>query len=334
MIRKKNGTQKEITRIVKNLKKQNKKIVTFNGSFDILHAGHIKSFQEAKKLGDILIVLLNSDKSVRSYKGPNRPINSQEDRAQVLAALEYIDFITVFDELTPNEILAKIKPDIHCKGKEWGKNCIERAVVEKNGGRIHILKWQKGLSTSRLIEKFSEVYSKLSPKAVFLDRDGTININEPEYLYKKKDFKFVPNTIPALQKLSKIDYKIIILTNQSGISRGYFKEEDLKKLHHWMIQELKKKGIRIDRIYYCPHHAKNNCSCRKPRTGMVLRAVKDFGIALNKSWIIGDSERDIIMGRKTNLKTVKISKKMSKKLKLEAHYYVKNLSEAISIIQK
>jgi len=171
-------------------------------------------------------------------------------------------------------------------------------------------------------------------KTVFLDRDGTININEPEYLHKIKDFKFAPTAIPALQKLSKTDYKIIILTNQSGIGRGYFKEKDLKKLHQWMLTQMKKKGIRIDKIYYCPHHPKDNCPCRKPKIGMLLKAVEDFGISLNESWVIGDDERDIIMARNANVKSIKLGKKMPKKLKLEPNYYAKNLLEAVGIIQK
>jgi len=326
--------QKEIIALVNKLKKQGKKIVTFNGSFDILHIGHIKSLQESKKQGNTLIILLNSDKSIRKYKGLGRPINSQKDRAKLLAALDCVDFITIFDEITPKKILGKIKPDILCQGRDWGKNCIEREIVEKNGGKIYILKWVKPVSTTKLIKKILDAYSQPEIKAVFLDRDGTININQPEYLYKIEDFKFTPKAVPALQKLSKTDYKIIILTNQSGIGRGYFKERDLRKIHQWMVGELKKKKIRIDKIYYCPHHPKNNCFCRKPKIGMLLEAVKDFGINLNKSWLIGDDERDVIMGREANIKTIKIGTKMPKELKLEPNYYIKNFLEVVKIIQR
>ena len=206
-------------------------------------------------------------------------------------------------------------------------------IVEKNKGKIHILKWVKWVSTSKLIKKILDTYSQPEIKAVFLDRDGTININQPEYLHKIEDFKFTPKAIPALQRLSKTDYKIIIVSNQSGIGRGYFKEKDLKKLHQWMVKELKKKKIRIDKIYYCPHHPKNNCPCRKPKIGMFLEAVKDFDISLNKSWFIGDDERDVITGREANVKTIKIGKRMPKELKLEPNHYVKNLLEAVKIIK-
>lgn len=331
---KKTKSQQEIIRIIRNFKKQNKKIVAINGSFDILHLGHIKSLKEAKAQGDILIVLLNSNYSVKNYKGVGRPINSQIERAGVLSALECVDFIVIFNEITPKKILEKIKADIYCQGKDWGKNCIERKTVEKYGGKIYLLKWSKGLSTTKVIDKILHAYSKLQTKAVFLDRDGTININKPEYLHKINDFKFAPQVIPALQKLSKTDYKIIILTNQSGISRGYFEEKDLKKLHHWLIKKLKCKDVRVDKIYYCPHQPKDNCSCRKPKIGMLQQAVNDFGISLAKSWIIGDDEKDIIMARETNVKSIKISKRMNKKLKLQPNFYAKNLLEAVEIIRK
>jgi D-glycero-D-manno-heptose 1,7-bisphosphate phosphatase len=331
---KKNRIQKEIVKIVQNFKKQGKKTVTISGSFDILHSGHIKCLKEAEGKGDILIVLLNSDESVRMYKGEERPINSQKDRAEMLSAIEYVDFITIFNEINPLKILEKIKPDIHCQGKDWGENCVERKIVEKYGGKIHVLQWQEGFSTTDLIEKDSEIESTPAPKAVFLDRDGTINVNDPTYLHKIEDFKFTPNAIEALKKLSQSDYKIIVITNQSGIGRGYFKEEDLKKLYRWMLQELKKKGIRIDKIYYCPHLPKDNCSCRKPKPGMIFKAVGKFGINLSQSWIIGDDDRDIMLGREVNAKTIKLGEKMPERLKLEPNYYADNLLEAVNIILK
>jgi len=325
-------SQKEIIKIAEKLKKQRKKVVTYNGSFDILHLGHIKSLEEAKAQGDILVVLLNSDGSVRKYKGPNHPINPEKERAEVLSAIKYVDYVVFFDEINPKNILGKIKPDIYCNGSDWGKNCIERSVVEENKGKIHILKWQDGFSTSNLIKKNFSSHSAPDVKAIFLDRDGTININEPEYVHKIEDFKLFPETIPALKKLSKTNYKIIVITNQSGIARGYFKEAEVKKLHKWMLAEFKKKGIRIDAIYYCPHGPNDNCSCRKPKPGMLLKAGEDFGINLSKSWFIGDDQRDVIAGREVNLKTIKIGAKTPKDLKLEPNYYVKDILEAANII--
>lgn len=153
-------SQKSIVEIVKDLKKKKKKIVTYNGSFDILHLGHVKSLQEAKKQGDVLIVPLNSDKSIKIYKSSKRPIIPQSQRAQMLAALSCVDYVVIFNETTPIKILDKIKPHIHCNGADYGKNCIEKDIVEKNGGKIYILKWLPGLSTSKIVQKILEVHSK------------------------------------------------------------------------------------------------------------------------------------------------------------------------------
>jgi len=102
-----------------------------------------------------------------------------------------------------------------------------------------------------------------------------------------------------------------------------------------MLQEFKKKGIRIDKIYYCPHRPEDNCSCRKPKIGMLQKSVKDFDISLDKSWVIGDDFRDILMGREANLKTIFLGSKNDKnlrKLKISPHYFVKNIVEAADII--
>lgn len=172
---KKIKTQPEIIKIVRELKKQGKIIATMSGSFDILHAGHVKSLKEAKTRGDVLIVLLNSDISVRGYKGSKRPIISEQDRAEMLAALECVDYVVLFDELNVKKIIGKIKPDIHCQGADWGKDCVERKTVEDLGGEIYVLKWTIGLSTSKLIKKIIEVYSEPVNKAIFINSSIPVN---------------------------------------------------------------------------------------------------------------------------------------------------------------
>lgn len=329
---KKIKTQSQISGIVKTLQKEGRKIVTYNGSFDILHAGHVQAINEAKKQGDVLIILLNSDVSIKMYKGPSRPINQERERSEMLAGLSDVDYVVLFDEINPKNLLAKIMPNIHCNGSDWGKSCVERSVVEEHGGKIHILRWKEGFSTSGIIEKIRAADSSAEIKAVFLDRDGTININDPEYIHKISDVRFVPGAISALKKLSKSNCKIIIITNQSGIARGYYKEKDMELLHTWMLSEFKKSDIRIDRIYHCPHGPDDECVCRKPEIGMFLQAAKDFGVNLSKSWFVGDDKRDVIAGRNANIKTIKIGDTMPSALKLEPNYYVKDLKEAVEII--
>ncbi len=139
---------------------QGKTVVWTNGIFDLIHAGHIHSLRDAKALGDILIVGINSDASARKftqkYKGEGRPLMSQEDRAEVLSALEMVNYVTMFDELDPSAALARVQPDIHCKGEEYadGKRPVpEREVVEGYGGRIAFLPLHPGRSTTALLEK-------------------------------------------------------------------------------------------------------------------------------------------------------------------------------------
>ena len=325
-------SQKEIIEIARDLKKQGKRTIALSGSFDILHADHIKSFKEAKGQGDVLIVLLNSDKSIKTYKGPSRPINEQKCRIEVLSAIEYIDYAVVFDEITPVEILSKIQPAVFCQGKEWGKNCIERKAVEGYGGKIRIFKHTLSTSTSEIARKISDVYFKPEIKAVFLDRDGTINATHPGYVRNPGQFKFQLGAVEAIKKLSKTDYKIIVITNQSGIAKAVVSENNLAEIHNKMISDLKRKGGRIDAVYYCPHFPDSGCGCRKPEIGMFLKAAKDFEINLSKSWMVGDEEKDVVAARMANIKAIKIKGKMSKEAKLEPHYYAKDLLGASKII--
>ena len=139
--------------LVKKLKSQGKTIVTNNGSYDIVHLGHILGLFEAKRQGDILIVGVNSDFSVKSYKGSHRPINDERMRVRLLAALSCTDYVFLFDDLDPRKWLETIQPDIHTNGAEYGNNCIERDVVEAHGGKIYLLSMVEGYKTTNIIEK-------------------------------------------------------------------------------------------------------------------------------------------------------------------------------------
>jgi D-glycero-beta-D-manno-heptose 1-phosphate adenylyltransferase len=141
---------------VEELKKQGKKIATLNGSFDLLHAGHLHIIYEAALQGDVLIVALNTDSSIQKYKSPKRPIVSLAYRARMMAALGFVSFVTCFDETDPRAILGKIRPHVHVNGAEYGADCIEAEVVRSHGGTIHIVQLVPGLSTSNLIKKIIE----------------------------------------------------------------------------------------------------------------------------------------------------------------------------------
>ena len=150
----------KIVDLVDQLRRENKSIATLNGSFDLLHSGHLHILYEASKMADVLIVATNSDASIKAYKSIHRPICSLSQRMDMLAAIFCIGYVTWFEELNPINILSKIKPDVHVNGEEYGYNCIEADTVKKNGGRIHIVNHVPGLSTSNIVDKIRKLGDK------------------------------------------------------------------------------------------------------------------------------------------------------------------------------
>lgn len=142
---------------VEYLKAEGRRIVTLNGSFDLLHAGHLQIIYEASRQGDVLIIALNTDRSIQLYKSPKRPIIPLNYRARMMAAVEFVDFVTCFDETDPRAILEKIKPHVHVNGAEYGVECIEAETVKQHGGKLHIVSLVPGLSTSNIIKKIIEI---------------------------------------------------------------------------------------------------------------------------------------------------------------------------------
>lgn len=150
-------------------------------------------------------------------------------------------------------------------------------------------------------------------KAVFLDRDGTIN-KEKEYLYRISDFEYLEGAVEGLRELLNMNYLLVVVTNQSGIARGYYTEQDYWRLDEWMRNDLLEKGVRIARSYYCPHFSDGcvaeyakECDCRKPKTGLFWRAVDEFGIDMNHSLAIGDRLRDLSICEESGVKGILLS---------------------------
>ena len=151
--------RKELITHLNNIKKQGNVVVTTNGCFDVLHLGHLRYLQAAKKLGDLLVVAVNSDESVRQLKGQNRPLVPEDERAEMLAGLECVDYVVVFPELTPIELLSELKPNIHVKGGDYKlEQLVEREIVEKNGGKVVVGINVPGKSTTNLIEVICDQY--------------------------------------------------------------------------------------------------------------------------------------------------------------------------------
>lgn len=145
-------TRTQLLEKLEHLKETEKKIVTINGAFDIFHSGHEKILSESKKQGDVFIVGLNSDSSVKQNKGEDRPINTELSRALMLSCFDYVDYITFFEEKTPMNLLSIIKPKVHANGSEYGENCIEAETVKKFGGRIYIINLIPGQSTTKILQ--------------------------------------------------------------------------------------------------------------------------------------------------------------------------------------
>lgn len=143
----------ELKKVLDDLKAKGKRIVFTNGCFDIIHLGHVRYLREAKKLGDVLIIGINSDKSVSKIK-PGRPVNPQDQRAEVLSSLEMVDYVTMFDEDTPYELIKMLKPDLLVKGGDWKKEDIVGADIAKE---TRSLPYIKGISTTEIIEKIKKL---------------------------------------------------------------------------------------------------------------------------------------------------------------------------------
>ena len=150
-------TQEEIINIVKKEQKSGRTFVATNGCFDILHVGHVRYLQKTKSLADFSIVMLNSDKSVKLIKGDSRPINNQDDRAEILTALSCVDYVVLFEEKSPAELLEKIKPDIYTKGADYTLETLpEREIVERNGIHVEFIDFVQGKSTTNIINKINK----------------------------------------------------------------------------------------------------------------------------------------------------------------------------------
>jgi histidinol-phosphate phosphatase family protein len=163
--------------------------------------------------------------------------------------------------------------------------------------------------------------AKARNKAAFLDRDGTIARDVP-YCSRPEDFELLPKVPEAIKLLNDNGFKVVIITNQSGIGRGFFTEDMLAKIHRKMLDELKKSGSVIDAIYYCPHQPDDNCECRKPKPTMILQAARDLAIDLQKSFFIGDTDSDVEAGEKVGCHTIRINTAFSIDAKRQAADFV------------
>jgi D-glycero-D-manno-heptose 1,7-bisphosphate phosphatase len=178
----------------------------------------------------------------------------------------------------------------------------------------------------------------MTNKAIFLDRDGTIT-NSGDHIYKIEDLVFLPRVIEGLKKLQETGYKFIIVTNQAGIAKGLFSENEYFAFRNELYKRLDEQGILIDAEYFCPHHIngvigkyKFDCNCRKPKTGMLEQAAKDFDLNLAECWMIGDNPSDLLAGKKAGCRTIHVLTGEEKKPVIYADFEAKDLVEAANCI--
>jgi rfaE bifunctional protein nucleotidyltransferase chain/domain len=329
---------------LKEIVKTNEKIAfgLCHGGFDLLHIGHIKHFESASKLCDKLIVSLTCDKFVKQRKGNNRPIYNENDRAYMIAAIEFVDFVIISPFKTGIEIIKEIKPTFYIKGPDYkNKNTPgiieERKTIKNIGGKILYTDDEK-FSTSFLIDKIQKVERK--SLLLILDRDGTI-IKEQNYLGKNSDWK--ENIIlnrPVVDFLHFLEqnYKltIIVVSNQSGVAWNFFDEIRVKKINSIINKLLLKEGIKIDCWEYSPEIDKKyallkglenfnpayikNKTTRKPNTFMVDKALNSLNIKkdeFNNILVLGDSEVDKILAFNLQAMFIDVKNKLFEKIKNE-----------------
>ena len=214
-----------------------------------------------------------------------------------------VDLITFFDTRKPIDLLKAVRPDIYVKGGDYDIESLEESsVVHSWGGRSQTISFIDGFSTTSLVQRIKQSNS-FHRKAVFLDRDGVIN-KDFGYVHRWEDFEFIPGSIEAMRKLQDSGYALVIVTNQSGLARGFYTQQQYHQLTETYVQYLAAQRVFLDGVYFCPHHPKGavpslakECDCRKPAPGMFHKAARELDISLSDSLMIGDKSSDVEAAR-------------------------------------
>lgn len=265
-------SRERLASLLSDLKQQGWTIVSTNGSFDLLHIGHVTMLEEAKSLGDVLVVGLNSDTSIQGYKGKYRPICPQRHRAAMLAALACTDYITIFDELTPLDLLDVIRPHIHVNSPEHGKDCIEREVVERYGGRVHLAQLVEDISTTELIGRIVEGAKHPPRRGAFLNASDLLAEFEKTSEYSH----LTENIFSSLNLLISEGFEVCI----------FLREQDEQRIRSAVLPPQ-------TALY----------PLRQPKRDLMLQAADTYNLILAKSIMMSSDPRDILLGRELNCKT-------------------------------
>ena len=308
-------SREKLSELIPTLKAQGKRVGYTSGVFDLLHPGHADYLEQARQLCDVLIVGVNSDASVKSNKGELRPICNEADRSLLIAALESVSYVFIFDEKNNNKNIEILEPDLYVKAGDYSESTLSSApLVAKYGGQVKLIALKSSHSSSKIIEKISlqalqaiipvdELPAKDPVPVVFLDRDGTIN-EEVSYLHEADKLKLIPGAVEGMLKLQQAGFSLVMITNQPGIGLGYFSKEDFFKVTRALFYMLTKYPVKFSKVYFCPHSESDNCGCRKPKDGMLQRAKKEMNIDWGRSFVVGDMTSDIKLGEMAGLRTV------------------------------
>jgi len=296
----------QVDEIVAAWRGAGKKIGYTCGAFDLLHAGHVDYLERSRALCDALLVAVNSDRSVREYKDPHRPICSQQDRMRVVAALACVDAVTLLEDARPLAQLERWRPDFYIKGGDYRTDKLRSGeAVIAYGGQVATIPVTHEISTSRIIARILAAASTAPPDRippvavqgiVFLDRDGTLLEDKP-YLSDPREAELRPGVGEGLARLQQAGYRLVLVTNQQGIGLGYFSARDFIAVNAALFHLLAPYGVAIARIYYCPHSLADACDCRKPAAGLLRRALADFHMEPGRCFMVGDRESDTEAGQ-------------------------------------
>jgi rfaE bifunctional protein nucleotidyltransferase chain/domain len=274
------------------------------GAFDVVHAGHAQYLNDARSLCDKLLVAVNSDESIRRYKDPLRPINPWAERAYVVAALASCDRVTALEEDRPLTLIERWKPELYIKGGDYGTQFLRSSsAVEAYGGQTVVIPTQFGASTTAMYERIQALAAVASPVPAIeietrglalLDLDGTL-IRDASF--DPTQVEVLPGVVEALGTLQSAGFRLCVITNQQGIGLGYFGYRDFVEKCRKLLRALGAAGISIAKIYFCPHSLADQCDCRKPAAGLILRALREQRAAIERCVVIGDSAQDMEAAR-------------------------------------
>jgi D-glycero-D-manno-heptose 1,7-bisphosphate phosphatase len=302
-------TNDQVDGWIDNLRNAGRKIGYTCGAFDLLHAGHVDYLARSRGQCDALLAAVNSDWSIRQYKNPHRPICSEHDRMAVVAALGSVDAVTILHDVRPLAQIERWKPDFYIKGGDYlARELRSGDAVTAYGGQVVTIPVRHLISTSEIIDRvlaidrlalptpiINATAGTTSKAIVFLDRDGTL-LKESPYLSDPRQAELLPGVGEGLAELQGAGYRLVIVTNQQGIGLGYFDVREFIAVNAALFRLLTPFGVTISRVYYCPHSAADACDCRKPGPGLLLRALREFGMPAERCFMVGDRDVDRMAG--------------------------------------